>query len=307
MKKTLSQIIKQSFYEINENYMQFLTAFAVQTFLLFAAFLLFPPFNIILLFLVSAITLIGVAKFSLQVLNKKAAKVETVASFNKNSLSHIITFIVKTFQILFFSVFFIIPGIKKWLEYSQTAFILAQNEKLSTFETLTESRKLTKGVLGKILLLKVVHWFIGIILISFSASVIVITKVFFPISQELTLIWLVLMSLVLLAAIVLPFATVSNTILYENLKLTNKFNQVPQKTFLQEVAEDFITAFSIKKPQKPKTDSKETPPNKKTASTTTKTKTTPTKKIATKTTSKQTVKPKPKTSTKQNKETDRTK
>ncbi len=251
MKKTLSEIIKQAFYEINENYMQFLTAFALQGFLLMAAFLLLPPFNLILSFFVFVVTSIGIAKFSLQIVNKKKTNVESVINLNKNTVSHLVAYVVKIFQTLFFALFLIVPGIIKWLQYSQTQFVLAQNQKTTALEALNESKKLTKGSLGKVLLLKTAHFFIATVLVAFTASLIILTRAFVPFSRKVVYIWFSVMSLILLASVLMPFATITNTILYENLKLTSKFNQQPQKTFLQEVAEDFITAFSRKGAVKP--------------------------------------------------------
>lgn len=250
MKKSIYDILKQSFYEINEHYLKYISALALQAFLLIASFLFLPPFGFILAFLVMVITQIGLAKYSLKVLGKKQQKVQEVVEVNKFTFSHLITYIIKTFQIAFFGLFLIIPGLLKWLEFSQADFVLADNPKLSTEDALLESKKLTHNSKGRVLMLFVTHLFISTILVAFSASVVILTSIAVQMTKTFMLIWFGLMSVFLLCVIALPFYTVSRTVLYENLKTINKFNTKPSKNFMQEVAQEFMTAF--KKPQKTK-------------------------------------------------------
>lgn len=253
MKKSMYEILKQSFYEINEHYMKYISALALQAFLLIGALLFLPPFGIILAFLIMVITQIGLAKYSLRILNKKPEQIKQVAEINKFTFSHIITFIIKTFQIAFFSLFLIVPGLIKCLEYSQTDFILAENEKMETSEALLESKKLTHNSKGRVLMLFVTHAFLSIVLIAFSASVVILTSFFVGMSQTIMLVWFAIMSVFLLCVLALPFYTISRTILYENLKIINKFNKTPSKSFMEEVAQEFMTAFKPTPKQKKET------------------------------------------------------
>lgn len=257
MKKSIYEILKQSFYEINEHYMKFISAFALQAFLLFASIMFLPPFGIVLAFLIMVITCIGMARYSLRIINKKQEQIKQVVEINKFTVSHIITYIIKTFQIAFFALFLIIPGILKWLEYSQVDFVLADNEKLDTNEALLESRKLTHNSKGRVLMLCVTNVFLSLVLISFSASIVLLSTLVIQLSQTALIVWFSAMSAFLLCVIAMPFHIVSRTLLYENLKAMNKFNKVPKQNFLQEVAQEFMTAFkTMKKENKPKTTSK---------------------------------------------------
>ena len=251
MRKTTAEIIQETFYEISDKYLPFLTATIVSLAFLLASFLFLPPFGFFISIGVYGCLMVGMAGFGIKTLDEKKAKIEDIAKEFKNILNLFIAEVVKIFFIAFWGIFLIVPGIYKCLEYSQMHFILSEKRNIGVFEALAESKKLTHNHKGKILLLYLTLILMTVILTLFSGSVVIITKLFVPISQTGSLVWFGLMTLILVVFVVCPFAHISKTLLYETLKEENKKGKTnPKPSTLSEVAQEIVKAFKPSKKEK---------------------------------------------------------
>lgn len=192
MRKTTAEIIQETFYEISDKYLPFLTATILSLAFLLASFLFLPPFGFFISIGVYGCLMVGMAGFGIKTLDEKKAKIEDIAKEFKNILNLFIAEVVKIFFIAFWGIFLIVRG-----------------------------------------------------------SVVIIAKLFVPISQTGSLVWFGLMTLILVVFVICPFAHISKTLLYETLKEENKKGKTnPKPSTLSEVAQEIVKAFKPSKKEK---------------------------------------------------------
>ena len=87
----------------------------------------------------------GLAAFGLSLSRKQEAELSQIFSgFNKFSVG-MVAFILKAIFVFLWSLLFTIPGIIASLSYSQTSFIIAENDSITALEAIKKSKEMMKG------------------------------------------------------------------------------------------------------------------------------------------------------------------
>lgn len=105
----------------------------------------------------------GVSVFSLRFAKGKDADIAQIFDgFRMRMSESIVAYLLMLLYILLWSLLLIIPGIIAAIAYSQTFFILADDDKVSGTEALARSKKMMSGNKGKFfgLCLRFTGWFI---------------------------------------------------------------------------------------------------------------------------------------------------
>lgn len=228
MRKTLSDIIKETFLILNEKWNIYMCASTLQL-LISAIFILFlPPFGFAVAFVLLTVTNVYLARFNIKKYENKPAKFQEIFEF-KNFFGILTTKIIKFVQICFWSIFLIFPGIFMAIEYSMTDYVLAEKPELDSFEALNESAKLTRKNRGKILVLFLLYCLLVAIIMLFACSVIFITRFITNVPTNIALSSLLLISAILYLFVVLPFIKVSLVILYKDLRNSQEKLETKEK------------------------------------------------------------------------------
>lgn len=218
MKKSVSDIIKETFYQLSTKWNDYMSACALQ--MIFSAiFVLFlPPFGLVLGCFVYTVTIIGLYKYIAKNLQNNSANAEEIFSVRKKFFNLITTKIIKYLHILFWSIFLFVPGLIVWLDYSLSDFILSENPNKDSFETLNLSRSMTYGNKLKIFTMCLMYVLLFLIIFMFASSSILITKMFTDVPTSVVVTSLSIICSVLYLFVLLPFIKVSQTILYLDIK-----------------------------------------------------------------------------------------
>lgn len=218
MRKTLSDIIKETFLILNEKWNVYMCSGTLQLLISLVFVLFLPPFGYAVAFIFYTVTMVNLAGHNLRRYENKSAKFEQIFDF-KNFFAILTTKIIKLVQICFWSIFLIVPGILVAIDYSMTDFILAENPKLDSFEALAQSTQLTRKHRAKILVLFCLYCLLSAIIVLFACSVILIAKFFTAVPNSVVITSLLIITGLLYLFVILPFIKVSLVILYKDLKL----------------------------------------------------------------------------------------
>lgn len=115
-------------------------------------------------FLLSGLMAFGTARIGLKTVNDQTFKFSELFIGLRIYLKILGLYVVTTVFIFIGTMFFVIPGIIMWLNFSQVYYILAEDEDKSIFSCLVESTKMMQG--HKLELLYLELSFIGWILLS---------------------------------------------------------------------------------------------------------------------------------------------
>ncbi len=218
MKKSFSGLIKQTFEELNLNWDKILAASVATYLIVFAFIFFFPPFGFFISFAVGSFLCVGLSSYNLAIINKEKPKLESIFLAKKHFVPFLFIFLVRSIQIIFWSMFLFVPGIIRGLQLLFVPYILAEKPNTDAYSAFEKSKELTEGNKFNLFLLILLFSLLTIICLSFSFSFLLFLNIFFIIPQTAIIVCSLMLFLILFAIVVLPFAQVALAKIYLILK-----------------------------------------------------------------------------------------
>lgn len=115
---------------------------AIATFLVFA---LINSVGGMIALIIGGPMLLGASIFTLNIANKKEAEIGQIFQGFQRFAESLVAYLLMIVYVVLWSLLFIIPGIIAGLAYSQTFYILAEDQKISGSEALKKSKQMMQG------------------------------------------------------------------------------------------------------------------------------------------------------------------
>lgn len=221
MKQYLS-LIRQSYINLADGWERYFLTTQIGLFCLFSLSILSSPFKYVLMFLIYSFLAVGTAEIYLKTLQAKNNEFKLLTKNYKSFLNFFITNLVKYIQIAFWSIFFVVPGIIKMIEFSFSTQILSQKPNQDAFLTLKQSKDLANGNKTKLFFVYLSCLLLCVFCLCFCGGVVLLVNSIFPVNKLTIQISIASMFLVLFTFFVLPYIKVLKSNIYLNLILDKK-------------------------------------------------------------------------------------
>jgi len=99
----------------------------------------------VIYFVLGSVIETGYARFNMDLVDRKEAKLETLFSYFQNWKTLTVTRFLKGLYIFLWSLLFVIPGIIASYSYAMTGYILAEHPELTASEAIERSKEMMSG------------------------------------------------------------------------------------------------------------------------------------------------------------------
>lgn len=215
---SIYRLIKESYFELGERWEKYFGITQSALLFVLSLLLLNSPIKYLLMFLLCSFLTFGTTEYFLKALSNKPTFLKIIFKHYPQTIYFAFLQLIKILQIFFWSIFLIIPGITRFIEFSFTTELYCEKPNQDAFNLLEKSKKLTQNNKFKIFFIYLFIVFLTVATFSFSAGMVLLVNLIFPVNNQTIKIAILIIFSVLQGFFVLPYAKILKTKTYFALK-----------------------------------------------------------------------------------------